>query len=99
MYSGFVYDRETGPRFNKIGSLAWTNGLAVAVPMLFAANRLNDDTARRQSLAFIENVVQNSFNTDSGLLYDAVENELDSRNNGSYICGFDYTKGLVKVDL
>lgn len=74
MYSGFVYDRETGPRFNKIGSLSWTNGLAVAVPMLFAANRLNDDTARKQSLAFIENVVQNSFNPDSGLLYDAVEN-------------------------
>ena len=30
-------------------------------------------------------------------VYDAVENELDSRNNGSYIAGFDYTKGMVKV--
>ncbi|MBP5607023.1 MAG: hypothetical protein J6X66_01965 [Lachnospiraceae bacterium] len=73
MYSGFVYDRKEGPRYNKIGSLSWTNGLAVAVPMLYAANRLNDDEATRQSLSFIENVVQNSFNPDSGLLYDAVE--------------------------
>ena len=73
MYSGFVYDREEGPRFNKIGSLSWTNGLAVAVPMLFAANRLGDEKAGSQSLAFIDNVVQNSFNNDSGLLYDAVE--------------------------
>lgn len=30
-------------------------------------------------------------------VYDAIENELDSRDNGSYICGFDYTKGIVKV--
>ncbi|SCY71668.1 hypothetical protein SAMN02910292_02610 [Lachnospiraceae bacterium XBB2008] len=73
MYSGFVYDREEGPRFNKIGSLSWTNGLAVAVPMLLAANRLKDDVARNQSLAFIDNVIQNSLNPDSGLLYDAVE--------------------------
>lgn len=73
MYSGFVYDRETGPRYNKIGSLAWTNGLAVAGPMLVAANRLKDEEARRQSLAFIDNVMQNSFNPESRLLYDAVE--------------------------
>ena len=73
MYSGFVYDRESGPRYNKIGSLTWTNGLSVAVPMLFAANRLKDEKARKQSLAFIENVIKNSFNPASGLLYDAVE--------------------------
>ena len=73
MYSGFVYDRKEGPRYNKIGSLSWTNGLAVAVPMLFAANRLQDEKAREQSLAFIENVIQNSFNPNSELLYDAVE--------------------------
>ena len=72
MYSGFVYDREE-PRFNKIGSLSWTNGLAVAVPMLFAANRSQDEKGRKQSLEFIENVVSNSFNPDSELLYDAVE--------------------------
>ena len=74
MYSGFVYDRENGPRYNKIGSLSWTNGLAVAVPMLYAASVLKDAEARRQSLAFIGNVVENSYNPDSGLLFDAVEN-------------------------
>lgn len=73
MYSGFVYDRTEGPRFNKIGSLSWTNGLSVAVPMLFSANRSQDEKARQQSLEFIGNVIQNSFNPDSGLLYDAVE--------------------------
>ena len=73
MYSGFVYDRKNGPRFNKIGSLSWTNGLAVAVPMLFSANRFKDEKARKQSLAFIDNVIKNSFNKDSELLYDAVE--------------------------
>ena len=73
MYSGFVYDRENGPRFNKIGSLSWTNGLAVAVPMLYAANHLKDEKAREQAVAFIENVIQNSYNPASGFLYDAVE--------------------------
>ncbi|MBR2527624.1 MAG: hypothetical protein IKE58_04015 [Blautia sp.] len=73
MYSGFVYDREKGREINKIGSLSWTNGLSVAVPMLVAANRLKDDVARYQSLAFIDNVIQNSFNPHSQLLYDAVE--------------------------
>ncbi|MCR5684335.1 MAG: hypothetical protein K6G81_02800 [Lachnospiraceae bacterium] len=98
MYSGFVYDRENGPRFNKIGSLSWTNGLAVAVPMLFAANRLKDDAARSQSLSFIDNVVRNSYNKDSGLLYDAVEdgrwsvygwwyNGMHSGGHSSYLNG------------
>ena len=73
MYSGFVYDRGNGPRFNKIGSLSWTNGLAVAVPMLYAAAALKDTEARRQSLEFIGNVIQNSYNPASGLLFDAVE--------------------------
>ncbi|WP_026526425.1 hypothetical protein [Butyrivibrio sp. VCD2006] len=72
MYSGFVYDREE-PRYNKIGSLSWTNGLSVAVPMLFAANSIQDEKARRQSLEFIDNVVRNSFNPNSNLLYDAVD--------------------------
>jgi hypothetical protein len=42
--------------------------------MLFAANHLKDDVARKQSLDFIDNVIRNSFNPASGLLYDAVEN-------------------------
>lgn len=83
MYSGFVYDRES-PRYNKIGSLSWTNGMAVACPMLLAANHFNDEKARRQSISFIENVVKNSYNPSSGLLYDAVENGRWSVNGWWY---------------
>lgn len=72
MYTGFVYD--TKPfTYNKIGSLTWTNGLAVATPMLCAANRLSDAKMRKQALSFISNVLQNSYNSSSHLLYDAVE--------------------------
>ena len=72
MYSGFVYDRER-IEYNKIGSLSWTNGLAVAVPMICAANRMGDPEMRRQSLTFIENVIKNSYNEKSHLLYEAVQ--------------------------
>lgn len=72
MYTGFVYDKPDGNICNKIGSLSWTNGLAVATPMLMAANKLNDETARNQALCFINNVIENSYNERSGLLYDAV---------------------------
>lgn len=72
MYTGFVYDKPDGNICNKIGSLSWTNGLAVATPMLMAANKLNDEIARNQALCFINNVIENSYNERSGLLYDAV---------------------------
>ena len=72
MYTGFVYDHPGGNTENKIGSLSWTNGLAVAVPMLLAANRLNDAEARRQALTFLNEVVTKSRNPGSGLMYDAV---------------------------
>ena len=73
MYSGFVYDTPGGDTYNKIGSLSWTNGLAVAVPMLLAANRLQDNRMRQQALAFIQEVVEHSLNPDSGLPYDAIQ--------------------------
>lgn len=72
MYTGFVYDKPNGNRLNKIGSLSWTNGLSVATPMLMAANKLEDELARKQALSFIENVVTNAMNHSSNLLYDAV---------------------------
>ena len=80
MYTGFVYDKRDDDTtsnsftYNKIGSLSWTNGLAVACPMLLAANRMQDDLMRSQALPFIEEVVSHSYNPASGLLYDAVEN-------------------------
>lgn len=74
MYSGFVYDKPEGFTYNKIGSLTWTNGLAVAAPMLLAANKLDDEEARSQALAFMRQVVDEAYNPASGFLYDAVEN-------------------------
>ena len=73
MYTGFVYDRPGGAFENKIGSLTWTNGLSVAVPMLMAALKLKDGTARKQSLSFIDEVLSHALNPSSGLLYDAVK--------------------------
>lgn len=72
MYAGFVYDTPEGYTYNKIGSLSWTNGMAVAAPMLLAANRLQDDKMRDQALSFIHELVTNSMNKESGLPYDAI---------------------------
>lgn len=74
MYSGFVYDKPEGFTYNRIPSIAWTNGMAVAVPMLLAANRMGDAEARAQSLTLIEDVVQNDRNEASGFLYEVKEN-------------------------
>ena len=84
MYTGFVYDKPDGNICNKIGSLSWTNGLAVATPMLMAANKLNDDIARNQALCFINNVIENSYNKSSNLLYDAVADNKWSVNGWWY---------------
>lgn len=73
MYTGFVYDRPDGYAYNKIGSLSWTNGMAVATPMLLAANDLKDSKMRLQALTFIEEVIAHSYNPSSHLLYDAVD--------------------------
>ncbi len=73
IYSGFVYDMPSGFVYNRIPSLSWTNGLAVAVPMLLAANRLYDDKGRAQSLTFIDDTVRNSYNPASGLLYESTD--------------------------
>lgn len=70
-YSCFVFDRPEGLTYNKLGSLTWTNGLAVAVPMLCASGLLQDEELRRQALTFIEEVVAHSMNPESGLPYDA----------------------------
>lgn len=69
-YSGFVYDRPDGFGYNKLFSISWTNGLAVAVPILISALRLNDEEIRNQALKCIQNIVQNSVNPSSGLPYE-----------------------------
>lgn len=72
IYSGFVYDRPEGLAYNRIPSLTWTNGLSVAVPMLMAANNQDDEKARQQSLTFITKMINESYNPDSGFMYESV---------------------------
>lgn len=98
IYSGFVYDRPEGFAYNKIPSITWTNGLSVAVPMLMAANKLNDEKARNQSLTFIEDVITKSYNQSSGFLYESMQdgkptvhgwwyNGMHSGGHSSYLNG------------
>lgn len=77
-YTGFVYDRPNGFEYNYIPSITWTNGLAVAVPMLLTAEKLQDEKAREQSLCFIDDVVFNYFNPKSGFLYESYVNQKPS---------------------
>lgn len=74
-YSGFVRecaDRE-GYEYNKLGSLAWTNGLSVATPMLMSSIRLSDEDMHSNAVSCIDNIVKKSINPTSGLPYDGVE--------------------------
>ncbi|MDO4513568.1 MAG: hypothetical protein Q4B72_05980 [Lachnospiraceae bacterium] len=98
MYTGFVFDGPDGDTYNKILSFSWTNGLAVAVPMLLAAQCLEDERMRAQALGCIEYICGSSLNPASGLPYDALEDGVWSirgwwydgmRTPGhtSYLCG------------
>lgn len=72
-YAGFVFDHPDGSRSDRLlPSLTWTNGLAVATPMLLAGLRLGDEEMRSQALTVIEEVVEKSLNPASGLLFDSV---------------------------
>lgn len=98
MYTGFVYDTPEGYTYNKIGSLSWTNGLAVAAPMLLSGIRLNNEVMRSQALECIDHIIKNCMNPSSGLPYDAVNEGVwsvhgwwyDGMHTGghsSYLCG------------
>lgn len=75
-YAGQVFeDDDTGSyRYNKIISISWTNGLAVAVPMLIAALRLGDENIREQAITCITNIMEHSRNPLTGLPYEACDN-------------------------
>lgn len=86
-YSGQVFEENDGRyRYNKILSISWTNGLAVATPMLMAALRLGDESMRQQALACITNIVENSLNPATGLPYSTCNNGKWS-NNGWWFDG------------
>ena len=73
-YSGFVFEQPDGSHtYNYLGSLSWTNGLSVAVPMLLSGLRLQDERIRGQAIKAIQNIVEHCMNTESGLPYDAVQ--------------------------
>ena len=80
-YSGFVFDRDGCPEYKILPSIAWTNGLASAEPMLQAALRLGRPDIRQQALDCVEHIVRHSVNPDSGLPYMA-ENEAGWNNRG-----------------
>lgn len=75
-YSCQVFDEGNNGiyRLNKLLSISWTNGMAVAAPMVMTALRLKDEEMRQQALLCIKNIVKNSLNPASGLPYDAFNN-------------------------
>jgi len=87
-YTGFVFGDEDKSkyRYNEIGSLTWTNGLSVAVPLLQAALRSGHEAMREQAVYCIQTIVDNCMNPRSGLPFEAVENEKWS-NHGWWFDG------------
>ena len=81
MYTCFVFDKGDHFEYRPLPSIAWTNGLASAVPMLTASLRLKDENMRKQALDCIDHIVQNSMNEQSGLPYMA-ENNGEWSNRG-----------------
>ena len=100
-YAGQVFEDSSfdkGFRFNKIHSFSWTNGLSVAVPMLMAAHRLENESMRQQALTCICNIIEHCINPNSSLPYDACSNGkwnnhgwwfdvLPVTGHSSYLCG------------
>lgn len=70
-YAGFVFDWQHDHEVRALPSISWTNGLAVAVPVLQAAHRLNDSAMRAQALRCVDHIVQTSVNPKSGLPFTA----------------------------
>ena len=68
-YSGFVFDRGSHYETRLLPSIAWTNGLAAAVPMLLSAHRLHNTEMRAQALECIGHIVRHCINPQNGLPY------------------------------
>ena len=66
-YSGFVFDRGTHCEYRLLPSIAWTNGLAAAVPMLLSSHRLQNEVMRAQALDCINHIVTTCINSRNGL--------------------------------
>lgn len=70
-YAGFVFDWQHDHEVRRLPSITWTNGLAVAVPMLQAAHRLGREDMRAQALRCIDHIVDTSINPRNGLPFTA----------------------------
>ena len=68
-YSGFVFDRGSHFENRLLPSIAWTNGLAAAVPMLLSAHRPHNMVMRTQALDCIDHIVRHCINPQNGLPY------------------------------
>jgi hypothetical protein len=80
-YSGFVFDKGDHFEYSLLPSIAWTNGLAAAMPMLASALRLNDEDMRQQALDCIDHIVRYSMNEQNNLPY-TVEQDGEWSNRG-----------------
>ena len=83
-YAGFVFDHNGEYSLRALPSISWTNGLAVAVPMLQAALRLGKDSMRTQALRCIDHIVRHSLNPANGLPYTAEESGVWSNRGWWY---------------
>ena len=70
-YAGFVFDAHHDHEVRALPSISWTNGLAVAVPMLQAARRLGDGEMRARELRCVDHIVSTSLNPKNGLPFTA----------------------------
>lgn len=68
-YSGFVFDRGDHFEYRPLPSIAWTNGMAAAGPMLQCAHRLQNPQMRQQAIECIDHIVEHSICERSGLPY------------------------------
>jgi len=70
-YAGFVFDWQHDHEVRPLPSISWTNGLAVAVPMLQASHRLGREDMREQALRCIDHIVKTSINPRNSLPFTA----------------------------
>ena len=70
-YAGFVFDKPDSHEVRLLPSIAWTNGLAAAVPMLEASLRLRREDLREQALKCVGHIVRTSINPRNGLPFTA----------------------------
>lgn len=81
-YSGMVHDDGS---LNTIFSFSWTNGLAVAVPMLIAALRTHSEAIYQQAMGVINKIIHTPFNANNGLPYTSFDDHGNGTNAGWWL--------------